>query len=48
MDDDGGLIQAICNGAQDTINDADQEIVRRQLSAAPTLTIRPSFPVWKG
>lgn len=32
-------------GAQDTINDAGQQIVRRQLQVAPTLTIRPGFPV---
>lgn len=30
---------------QDTINDAGQQIVRRQLNIAPTLTIRPGFPV---
>lgn len=45
MDDDDRLIQAIRNGAQDTINDAGQQIVRRQLQVAPTLTIRPGFPV---
>ena len=39
------LISAIRNGAQDTINDAGQQIVRRQLNVAPTLTIRPGFPV---
>ena len=33
------------NGGQDTINDAGQEIIRRQLNVAPTLTIRPGFPV---
>ncbi len=33
------------NGGQDTINDAGQQIVRRQLNIAPTLTIRPGFPV---
>jgi type IV secretion system protein TrbI len=43
--DDNRLIQAIRGGAQDTINDAGQQIVRRQLSVAPTLTIRPGFPV---
>ncbi|MBN9532235.1 MAG: TrbI/VirB10 family protein [Alphaproteobacteria bacterium] len=43
--DDDRLIQAIRNGGQDTINDAGQEIVRRQLNIAPTLTIRPGFPV---
>ncbi|SON55184.1 conjugal transfer protein TraI [Hartmannibacter diazotrophicus] len=45
MDDDDRLIQAIRNGGQDTINDAGQQIVRRQLNVAPTLTIRPGFPV---
>lgn len=44
-DDDDGLIQAIRNGGQDTINDAGQQIVRRQLNVAPTITIRPGFPV---
>jgi type IV secretion system protein VirB10 len=39
------LIQAIRNGGQDTINDAGQQIVRRQLNVAPTLTIRPGFHV---
>jgi type IV secretion system protein TrbI len=43
--DDDRLISAIRNGAQDTINDAGQQIVRRQLNVAPTLTIRPGFPV---
>lgn len=45
MDDDERLIQAIRNGAQDTINDAGQQIIRRQLRVAPTLTVRPGFPV---
>jgi len=44
-DDDDRLIQAIRDGGQDTINDAGQQIVRRQLTIAPTLTIRPGFPV---
>ena len=44
-DDDERLIQAIRNGAQDTINDAGQQIVQRQLQVRPTLTIRPGFPV---
>ena len=43
--DDDRLIQAIRNGGQDTINDAGQQIVRRQLNVVPTLTIRPGFPV---
>lgn len=45
MDDDDRLIQAIRNGAQDTINDAGQQIVQRQLQIPPTLTIRPGFPM---
>ncbi len=45
MDDDERLIQAIRNGAQDTINDAGEQIVQRQLQVAPTLTVRPGFPV---
>ncbi|MBN9241200.1 MAG: TrbI/VirB10 family protein [Mesorhizobium sp.] len=43
--DDDRLVKAIRNGGQDTINDAGQQIVRRQLNIAPTLTIRPGFPV---
>lgn len=42
---DDRLISAIRDGGQDTINDAAQQIVRRQLNVAPTLTIRPGFPV---
>ncbi|CAM3308280.1 type IV secretion system protein VirB10 [Paracoccus aminovorans] len=45
VDDDDQLIRAIRDGAQDTINDAGQQIIRRQLQVAPTLTIRPGFPV---
>ncbi|PZU69313.1 TrbI/VirB10 family protein [Sphingobium sp.] len=45
VDNDDRLIQAIRNGGQDTINDAGQQIVRRQLNIAPTLTISPGFPV---
>ncbi len=43
--DDDRLVQAIRDGAQDTINDAGQQIIRRQLQIAPTLTIRPGFPL---
>src|SRR3546814_10975024 len=42
--DDDRLISAIRNGGQDTINDAGQQIVRRQRNIEPTLTIRPGFP----
>lgn len=44
-DDNDRLIRAIRSGAQDTINQAGQQIVQRQLQVAPTLTIRPGFPV---
>jgi type IV secretory pathway VirB10-like protein len=45
IDDENRLLRAIRDGAQDTINDAGQQIIRRQLNVAPTLTIRPGFPV---
>jgi len=45
VDDEDRLLSAIRNGGQDTINDAGQQIIRRQLNVAPTLTIRPGFPV---
>ncbi|RUV66001.1 conjugal transfer protein TraI, partial [Mesorhizobium sp. M5C.F.Ca.IN.020.14.1.1] len=45
MDDEDRLIQAIRGGSQDTINDAGQQIIQRQLQVAPTLTIRPGFSV---
>ena len=45
VDDQDRLLRAIRDGGQDTINDAGQQIVRRQLNVQPTLTIRPGFPV---
>ncbi|MCW2247826.1 type IV secretion system protein VirB10 [Gemmobacter caeni] len=44
-DDEDRLIRAIRDGAQDTINQAGQQIVQRQLQVAPTLTVRPGYPV---
>ena len=44
-DDDDRLIEAIRSGAGDTIADAGEEIIQRQLQVAPTLTIRPGFPM---
>ncbi|MNE91861.1 Bacterial conjugation TrbI-like protein [compost metagenome] len=38
-------MRAIRDGAQDTVNQAGQQIIQRQLQIAPTLTIRPGFPV---
>ncbi|WFE92583.1 TrbI/VirB10 family protein [Roseibium porphyridii] len=43
--DDDRLVQAIREGAQNTIDDAGQQMIQRQLQVAPTLTIRPGFPV---
>lgn len=45
INDEDRLLRAIRNGGQDTINDAGQQIIRRQLNVPPTLTIRPGFPV---
>ena len=45
INDENALLRAIRSGGQDTVNDAGQQIVRRQLNVAPTLTIRPGFPV---
>lgn len=42
---DNTLVRALRTGTQDTVNQAGQEIVRRQVNIAPTLTIRPGFPV---
>ncbi|MFT3972126.1 MAG: TrbI/VirB10 family protein [Amaricoccus sp.] len=44
-DDGDRLTRALRDGAPDTINDAGQQIVRRQLDVKPTLTIRPGFPL---
>lgn len=45
LDDEDRLARALRDGALDTINEAGQRIVQRQLEVAPTLTIRPGFPV---
>lgn len=44
-DDDDDLTRALRRGAQDTINQTGQQIVRRQLNVNPTLTIRPGHPL---
>ncbi|RWR19608.1 TrbI/VirB10 family protein [Sinirhodobacter populi] len=44
-DDEDRLVRAIRDGAQDTVNQVGQQIVQRQMQVAPTLTIRPGFPV---
>ena len=45
VDEEDRLARAIRDGALDTINEAGQRIVERQLEVPPTLTIRPGFPV---
>jgi len=39
------LIQAIRQGASNSISQTGQQIVGRQLNIQPTLTIRPGFPI---
>jgi len=43
--DEDPLTRAIREGAGNTINSAGQQIIQRQLQVAPTLTIRPGFPL---
>ncbi len=45
VDSDDDIARAIREAAQGTVGRAGDDIVRRQLSAPPTLTIRPGFPV---
>ena len=40
---DGNLVRALRRGSQDSINRAGEQIVSRELSVRPTLTIRPGF-----
>src|SRR5690606_3609716 len=42
---DDNLTRALRRGTQDSINQSGQQIVGRELSIEPTLTIRPGFPV---
>ena len=41
----GDIARAIRQGASDSVSQTGQQIVGRQLNIAPTLTIRPGFPV---
>ncbi len=40
-----GIARAIRQGASDGLSDVGEQIVGRQLDVAPTLTVRPGFPV---
>jgi type IV secretion system protein VirB10 len=42
---DSDLVSALREGASDSIGQTGRQIVQRQLNIAPTLTIRPGFPV---
>jgi type IV secretion system protein VirB10 len=42
---DNEIARAIRDGAQESVGDAGQEVVRRQLEIRPTLTILPGHPV---
>jgi type IV secretion system protein VirB10 len=44
-DNENALAQAIRQGAAQSFNQAGEQIVGRSLNVAPTLTIRPGFPV---
>ncbi|MDB5579065.1 MAG: conjugal transfer protein TraI [Bradyrhizobium sp.] len=39
------LVRAVREGTSSTINQAGEQIVRRQLNIQPTLTIRPGYPL---
>ncbi|WP_192254214.1 TrbI/VirB10 family protein [Mesorhizobium silamurunense] len=39
------IVRALRSGASDSVSQVGQQIVERQLQIAPTLTIRPGFPV---
>ena len=42
---DSAIVTALRRGSVDSLNQAGQQIVRRNLNIQPTLTIRPGFPV---
>ena len=43
--DESDIARALRQGAGDSISQTGQQIVSRQLNIAPTLTVRPGFPV---
>ncbi len=43
--EENALIQALCRGGAQSLNQTGQQIVGRNLNIQPTLTIRPGFPV---
>ncbi|WP_026784639.1 TrbI/VirB10 family protein [Pleomorphomonas koreensis] len=43
--EESAIVRALRRGAADSVSDIGQQVVSRQLNIAPTLTIRPGFPV---
>ena len=43
--EESDVVRALRQGASDSISQTGQQIVQQQLNIAPTLTIRPGFPV---
>ena len=44
-DNNDALVQALRYGTQDTINQLGKQLVQREMNVAPTLTIRPGYPL---
>lgn len=44
-DEESSIVRALRRGAADSVSDVGQQVVSRQLTIAPTLTVRPGFPV---
>ena len=42
---DSDIVRALRQGASDSVSRTGQQIVSRQLNIAPTLTVRPGYPV---
>jgi len=42
---ENAIVRALRRGSSDSVSQTGQQIVQRQLNVAPTLTIRPGFPV---
>jgi type IV secretory pathway VirB10-like protein len=42
---DSEVLQALRQGAANSMNQVDQQVVQKNLDVQPTLTIRPGFPV---
>ncbi|BCG75369.1 conjugal transfer protein TraI [Mesorhizobium sp. 113-1-2] len=44
-DQDSDIVRALRSGASDSVSQVGEQVVQRQFAIAPTLTIRPGFPV---